>query len=118
MSDPTYPLVCTGKTGHAEAVEVTYDPDVVKYEELLDLFFEIHDPTMPNRQGLNVGSQYRSAVFCLDDEQCAAAREHVASLERSGRYCRPIATEVKRVERFYRAEEYHQRYYEKRGYAA
>ncbi|HOO54617.1 MAG TPA: peptide-methionine (S)-S-oxide reductase MsrA [Methanothrix sp.] len=113
--DPTYEDVCTDRTGHAEAVEVVYDPDVVTYEELLDLFWSIHDPTTRNRQGPDVGSQYRSAVFYHDPEQKAAALAKMNELQRSGIYKREIVTEIVPASEFYRAEEYHQRYFEKHG---
>lgn len=114
-NDPTYEAVCTDRTGHAEAVEVVYDPDVVSYEELLDLFWSIHDPTTPNRQGPDIGTQYRSAVFYHDPEQEAAARSKMEMLQRSGIYNREIVTEIVLASEFYRAEEYHQRYFEKHG---
>jgi peptide-methionine (S)-S-oxide reductase len=115
--DPTYKEVCTDLTGHAEAVEVEYDPSEVSYEELLRVFWENHDPTQRNRQGPDVGSQYRSAIFYHSPEQEAAARASKEALERSGRYSRPIATEIVPAVEFYRAEEYHQQYLEKRGLA-
>lgn len=114
-ADPTYEQVCTGGTGHAEAVEVVYDPERVGYDRLLDVFWAGHDPTQRNRQGPDVGTQYRSAIFVHDDEQDAAARASKARLEASGRYRRPIATEIVPAARFWPAEEYHQQYLEKRG---
>src|SRR5215217_7741214 len=109
--NPTYKDVCTGQTGHAEVVEVEYDPSRVSYEELLEVFWENHDPTSLNRQGPDVGTQYRSAIFFHTPEQEAAAR---ASKERAqGRFKKPIVTEIKPASEFYRAEEYHQRYFEK-----
>ncbi|MGC9515865.1 peptide-methionine (S)-S-oxide reductase MsrA [Methanocrinis sp.] len=113
--DPTYEEVCTGRTGHAEAVEVIYDPGVVSYEELLDLFWSIHDPTTRNRQGPDVGSQYRSAVFYHSPQQEAAARAKMEQLQRSGLYRGEMVTEIVSASEFYRAEEYHQRYFEKHG---
>lgn len=114
--DPTYREVCSDRTGHAEAVEVVYDPARVSYEELLELFWSIHDPTTPNRQGPDIGSQYRSAVFTHTPEQQAAA---VASRERArNNFRRPIVTQVEPASPFYRAEEYHQQYLEKRGLAS
>jgi len=113
--DPTYEEVCTDRTGHAEAVEVVYDPDVVSYDELLDLFWSIHDPTTKNRQGPDVGSQYRSVIFYHDSEQEAKARARKERLQRSGLYNREIVTEIVPASEFYRAEEYHQRYFEKHG---
>ena len=114
--DPTYKDVCTGRTGHAEVVEVEFDPAKVSYEELLEKFWEIHDPTTPNRQGWDVGTQYRSAIFFHDAEQEAAA---IASREKAAkRFRKPIVTEITPASEFYRAEEYHQRYLEKRGAAS
>ncbi len=117
-ASPTYDQVCTDRTGHAEAVEVTYDPDRVSYRDLLRVFWEIHDPTTPNRQGPDVGSQYRSAIFTHSDEQKRLAEEARAALDRSGRFRRPIVTEIVPAETFWRAEEYHQRYLEKQGRAS
>ena len=114
---PTYEDVCSGRTGHAEVVEVEYDPSKATYEQLLDVFWENHDPTTRNRQGPDVGEQYRSAIFTLDPEQEAAARASKERLEKSGRYKRPIVTEITPASKFYRAEEYHQRYLEKHGLA-
>lgn len=113
--DPSYRDVCTDKTGHAEAVEVTYDPSVVSYEDLLRVFWEVHDPTQLNRQGPDFGSQYRSAIFFHSSDQEVAARASKQMLEESGRYKRPIVTEILPAMPFYRAEEYHQQYLEKRG---
>ena len=115
---PTYRSVCSDSTGHAEAVEVEYDPSKVSYEALLDIFWANHDPTTPNRQGPNVGSQYRSAIFFADAEQEAAARASKETLEKSGRFRRPITTEIRPAETFWRAEEYHQQYYEKHSSGA
>lgn len=109
--DPTYREVCNGSTGHAEAVQITYDPGEISYEDLLAVFFEIHDPTTKDRQGPDVGSQYRSAVFYHDDEQRAAVESYIDELEASG--TSGIVTEVTPLETFYRAEEKHQGYYEK-----
>ena len=117
-ADPTYEQVCSGRTGHAEAVEVTYDPARVSYDELLRVFWENHDPTTPNRQGPDVGEQYRSAVFFHSPEQEAAAKASVASLEAAKRFRRPIVTQIVPAGPFYRAEEYHQQYLEKRGQAS
>jgi peptide-methionine (S)-S-oxide reductase len=113
--NPTYREVCAGDTGHAEAVEVTYDPEKVSYVELLNFFWTIHDPTQKNRQGPDVGSQYRSAIFTIDDEQKIAAVASKRQLEESGTFPRPIATEISPATAFWRAEEYHQRYHEKHG---
>jgi peptide-methionine (S)-S-oxide reductase len=117
LPDPTYEDVCTDGTGHAEAVEVEFDPARVTYGKLLDVFWENHDPTQKNRQGPDVGTQYRSGIFFHSPEQKAAAEGSKASLEASGRFKRPIATEITPASTFWRAEEYHQRYLEKRGLA-
>jgi peptide methionine sulfoxide reductase msrA/msrB len=114
---PTYKEVCTDRTGHAEAVQVTFDPAKVSYERLLDAFWNLHDPTTLNRQGPDVGSQYRSAIFAHDAKQEAAAKASLAALEKSGRFKRPIVTEIVKAGPFYRAEEYHQQYFAKRGIA-
>lgn len=114
---PTYQQVCTDRTGHAEVVQVTFDPAKVSYQELLDLFFELHDPTQVNRQGPDVGTQYRSVVFYHSPEQEAAARATKERLGASGKYSRPIATAIEPAAIFWRAEEYHQDYYEKKGIA-
>lgn len=113
--NPTYREVCSGRTGHAEAVEVTFDPAVVSYRTLVESFFKIHDPTQVNRQGPDVGSQYRSAVFYHSPEQQTVAEAVKTDLELSRKYRRPIATEIAPAAPFYRAEEYHQRYFEKNG---
>ena len=113
--NPSYKDVCTGTTGHAEAVEVEFDPALVSYRELLAVFFQSHDPTTPNRQGPDIGTQYRSAIFFHDAEQQAAALEAKAALEKAGSFKRPIVTEITPRSEFYRAEEYHQQYFEKRG---
>jgi peptide-methionine (S)-S-oxide reductase len=115
--NPTYESVCSGRTGHAETVEVEYDPAKVKYEQLLDVFWENHDPTTLNRQGPDVGEQYRSAIFFQTPEQEASARTSKEKQEKSGRYKRPIVTEIAPASTFWRAEEYHQQYLEKRGLA-
>jgi len=113
--NPTYQDVCTDNTGHAEAVQVEYDPSQVSYDELLKVFWENHDPTQLNRQGPDVGTQYRSAIFFHSPQQEEAARASKESLERSARYRRPIATQILPAPEFYRAEEYHQQYFQKRG---
>jgi peptide-methionine (S)-S-oxide reductase len=113
--EPTYKEVCSGRTNHAEAVEVTFDETQVSFEDLLNVFWKIHDPTQKNRQGPDVGTQYRSAVFVHDDEQKKATQESIARLQSSGKFPRPIATEVVDAPTFWRAEEYHQRYHEKHG---
>ena len=117
FKNPTYKDVCSGTTGHAEAVEVEYDPSKVTYEELLKVFWENHDPTTLNRQGPDVGTQYRSAVFFLTPEQQAAAKASKEKLQKNGRYKRPIVTEINPALEFYPAEDYHQQYLEKRGLA-
>ncbi len=113
--NPTYKEVCAGDTGHAEAVKVTYDPERVSYDELLEVFWNAHDPTQVNRQGPDVGDQYRSAIFYHTPEQAEAARESKQALEAAKRFTRPIATRLEEAGPFYRAEEYHQKYLEKRG---
>jgi peptide-methionine (S)-S-oxide reductase len=113
--NPTYKDVCTGETGHAEVVQVTYDPARVGYEKLLDAFWAMHDPTQVNRQGPDFGSQYRTAVFFQTPEQEATAKKSKAALDASGKFKRPIATEITAAGPFFRAEEYHQKYLEKRG---
>jgi peptide-methionine (S)-S-oxide reductase len=113
--NPTYKDVCTDQTGHAEAVEVEFDPAEISYGELLKVFWETHDPTTPNRQGPDTGTQYRSVVFLHTPEQEAAARAFREELERSGRYGHPIVTEIVPAAEFWPAEEYHQRYLAKRG---
>lgn len=115
--DPDYRAVCSGRTGHAEAVLVRFDPERVSYEKLLEFFWKIHDPTTRNRQGPDVGTQYRSAIFTHDPEQEAAARSSLAALEASGKLRRPVVTEIVPASVFYSAEEYHQRYLEKHGRA-
>ena len=116
--NPTYHDVCTGRTGHAEVVQVEFDPERVSYQELLRVFWENHDPTTLNRQGPDHGTQYRSAIFFHTPEQQAAALAAKQQLERSGAYKRPIVTEITPASAFYRAEEYHQQYLEKRGQAS
>jgi len=113
VDDPTYEEVCTGETGHAEVIQVEYDPDAVSYEQLLDVFFLVHDPTTLNRQGPDVGTQYRSAVFYHDEDQRETVEAKVEELEAGDAYDDPIVTEVEPLETFYRAEEYHQNYFEK-----
>jgi len=113
--NPTYKQVCTDKTGHAEAVEIIYDPNKVSYKKLLDIFFENHNPTTKNRQGPDVGTQYRSAVFYHNAEQQKASLAKIDELSKSGKYPSPIVTEVRPAGPFYKAEDYHQKYLEKRG---
>jgi len=114
-ANPTYTQVCTDKTGHAEAVEVTYDPEKVSFERLLDLFWKIHDPTTLNRQGPDVGRQYRSAIFYHSPEQKTLAQASMQNLEKARAFNRPIVTQILPAPKFYRAEEYHQRYLEKQA---
>lgn len=116
--NPTYRQVCDGNTGHAEAVRVEFDPSVVTYDELLDVFWKLHDPTQVNRQGPDVGSQYRSAIFYHSPEQKLAAERSLRALDESGEYSRPIATEIVQAGAYYLAEEYHQQYLHKRGLGA
>jgi peptide-methionine (S)-S-oxide reductase len=115
VANPSYEQVCSGKTGHAEAVEIEYDPSEVSYGQLLNVFWENHDPTTLNRQGPDVGAQYRSAVFFNNPEQETAARASRDKLQQSGKYKRPIVTEITPASEFYEAEEYHQQYFEKSG---
>jgi peptide-methionine (S)-S-oxide reductase len=118
LKDPTYKDVCTDTTGHAEVVEVTFDPAKVSYQELMKVFWGAHDPTTLNRQGPDVGTQYRSAIFFHDEQQRAAAEASKAEQGANGRFGGPIVTEITPVAEFYRAEDYHQQYLEKRGLAS
>ncbi|MFQ3566604.1 MAG: peptide-methionine (S)-S-oxide reductase MsrA [Aggregatilineales bacterium] len=111
VPNPTYEAVCTGRTGHAEVVRITYDPDVISFRELLDVFFTIHDPTTLNRQGADVGTQYRSVIFYTTPEQRAVAETTIAELEAAKLWRDPIVTEVKPLDVFYIAEDYHQEYF-------
>ena len=113
--DPTYEQVCSGQTGHAEVVEVEFDPAKVSYNELLEVFWTIHDPTTLNRQGPDIGTQYRSAIYFHSPEQEQAAKESIAALENGDRFRNPIVTELAPIDRFYLGEDYHQRYFEKQG---
>ena len=117
FANPTYEDVCTDRTGHAEAVEVEYDPAKIAYDKLLDVFWENHDPTQLNRQGPDWGTQYRSAIFFHTPEQETAARASKEKLEKSRRYSKPIVTQIVPAVTFYPAEDYHQQYLEKRGLA-
>jgi peptide-methionine (S)-S-oxide reductase len=114
--NPTYRDVCDGDTGHAEVVQVTFDPDVISFRDLLDVFFTIHDPTQLNRQGNDVGTQYRSAIFCHTPDQKADAEAAIAELNAAKKFAAPIETEVTEATTFYPAEAYHQRYYEQNPY--
>jgi peptide-methionine (S)-S-oxide reductase len=115
LDKPSYKDVCTDRTGHAEVVEVKFDPEKVSYQQLLDLFFELHNPTELNRQGPDWGTQYRSVVFFHSPEQEAAAKATIERLTHDKRFSKPIVTQVVPAESFWRAEEYHQKYLEKRG---
>ncbi len=115
FENPSYKDVCTDRTGHAEVVEVKFDPEKVSYQQLLDLFFELHNPTELNRQGPDWGTQYRSVVFFHSPEQEAAAKATIERLTRDKRFLKPIVTQVVPAQSFWRAEEYHQKYLEKRG---
>jgi peptide-methionine (S)-S-oxide reductase len=118
LPNPTYRDVCTGRTGHAEVVQLEYDPSEVSYETLLRVFWDNHNPTTLNRQGPDVGAQYRSAIFFHTSEQESLARASKAALQRSGKWRNPVVTEITPASTFYRAEEYHQRYLQKQGLAS
>jgi peptide-methionine (S)-S-oxide reductase len=113
VPNPSYEHVCTGKTGHAEAVQITYDPALITYKDLLDVFFSTHDPTTLNRQGADVGTQYRSAIFYHSPEQKAEAEQVMAEITAAHLWPSPLVTEVKPLTDFYRAEDYHQEYFER-----
>lgn len=115
VDNPTYGMVCSGRSGHAEVVQVEYDPSRVSYEKLLELFWQIHDPTTLNRQGPDIGTQYRSVIFYSDQRERAVAEESKRRLDESGKFRRPIVTQIVPTAEFYPAEEYHQRYYERMG---
>jgi len=115
LEHPTYKEVCTDRTGHAEVVQVTFDNSRIAYEDLLDAFFSLHDPTQLNRQGPDWGSQYRSVIFTQSEEQAAAAHAKIAELNASGTFRKPIVTQITPATNFWKAEEYHQKYLEKRG---
>ena len=117
LPNPTYEEVCTDKTGHAEAVEIEYDPDEISFEELLDVFWSNHNPTTLNRQGPDVGIQYRSSIFYHDESQKEIAESSKEFLEKSGKYDNPIVTEIVPAPTFYKAEEYHQKYFKKHGFS-
>ena len=118
VSNPTYEQVCTGRTGHAEVVRVLFNPEQVSYEQLLDLFWKIHDPTQVNRQGPDTGSQYRTVIFTHTEAQGTSADTSKAALEQSGRFAHAIATTIESVGDFWMAEDYHQQFFEKRGVAS
>ncbi len=115
--NPTYEQVCNKTTGHAEVVQVTFDNEVISFEDILNVFFTIHDPTTLNRQGADVGPQYRSAIFYHSDEQREIAERKIAEINEQGLWPNPIVTEVTAVENFFRAEDYHQEYYARNPYA-
>ncbi len=115
LDSPTYEDVCTGRTGHAEVVEVEYDPSQVSYDDLLAVFWDIHDPTTLHRQGPDVGTQYRSVLFFHIAEQEAAANKSKEKIQSSGRFTRDIVTEITPASQYYKAEDYHQQYLERRG---
>lgn len=115
-ANPTYEEVCTGQTGHTEVVQVEFDPDVVSYEALLDLYWDMHDPTQLNRQGPDFGTQYRSMIFHHDEDQKAAAERTKAERQASGKYPREIVTEIVPAGDFWMGEDYHQQFFEKRGH--
>jgi len=115
VPDPTYEIVCTGQSGHAEVVLVEFDPDKVSYDNLLEAFWSLHDPTTLNRQGPDIGTQYRSVIFFQDKDQAVVAKASRDKLQQSGRFKNDIVTEIVPTAQFYRAEEYHQKYLEARG---
>lgn len=115
VDNPDYELVCGGNTGHAEVVQIMYDPKVVSYEKLLNVFWDTHNPTTLNRQGWDVGDQYRSVIFYHNDEQKKLAKKSKEALEKSGRWKNPIITQIEPAQTFWKAEEYHQKYLHKRG---
>ena len=112
---PTYEQVCTGDTGHAEVVEVDFDPSIVTYSELLDVFWSCHDPTTKDRQGPDIGHQYRSVIYYLDDRQKKLAEESMNDMSKSGRFRDSIVTEIYPIKEYYKAEDYHQDYFDKKG---
>jgi peptide-methionine (S)-S-oxide reductase len=115
LDHPTYQQVCTDRTGHAEAVEIDYDPEKISYEKLLEAFFSLHDPTQLNRQGPDWGTQYRSAIFFHSPEQESEAKLFIARLTEEKRFSKPIVTQIVPAQTFWSAEDYHQKYLEKRG---
>ncbi|MGZ8538481.1 MAG: peptide-methionine (S)-S-oxide reductase MsrA, partial [Flavisolibacter sp.] len=112
VENPTYQAVCSGETGHAECVQIIFEPNKISYDELLEVFFEVHDPTSLNRQGADVGTQYRSAIFYHDANQKEKAEYYTKELNKSGAFTKPIVTEISSLSKFYPAENYHQEYYE------
>lgn len=117
VENPTYEQVCTGKTGHAEVCQVVFDPKIISYTELLEVFFKTHNPTTLNRQGADVGTQYRSVIFYHNEKQKNLAFEYIKKLERGQVYIDPIVTQIEPIKNFYKAEEYHQNYFEKNPYS-
>ena len=115
VKNPTYKQVCTGETGHAEALQIVYDPAKISFDELLEVFWETHDPTTLNRQGGDVGTQYRSGIYYHNEEQKLKAEKYKAELDKSGAFNNPVVTEIKPFSEFYAAENYHQQYYENNG---
>ncbi len=113
VEDPSYEAVCSGRTGAAEAIQITYDPSIISLEKLLEIFWHVHDPTTLNRQGNDVGTQYRSAIFYANDEQKQVALASKEALEKSGAYKRPVVTEISPFTNFYPAEDYHKEYYDR-----
>ena len=117
LPNPTYEEVCTDKTGHAEAVQVEFDPNEITFDELLDVFWNNHNPTTLNRQGPDIGNQYRSAIFYHDEEQKHVAEKSKQDIQQSGKFKDPIVTEIVPAPSFYKAEEYHQKYFKKHGFS-
>lgn len=113
LKNPTYEDVCTNKTGHVEVIEIEFDPSIIGYEKLLDIFWEIHDPTQLNRPGVDVGTQYKSIIFYYADKQKDSAIMSKNKLDASNKFKNPIVTEIKKVETFYQAEDYHQKYFQR-----
>lgn len=115
--NPNYEMVCTGRTGHAEVVQIEFDPEIISYQEILDVFFRIHDPTTLNRQGADVGTQYRSIILTHDEEQAHIANQVIQAVNQSGLWKDKVVTQVVQLDHFYKAEDYHQDYYEKNPWA-
>ena len=113
LENPTYEDVCTDKTGHSEVVQIEYDPKIVSYMELLDVFWKIHDPTQLNRQGPDIGSQYKSVIFYYDEKQRIVAEQSMDKIQKAGMFKKPVVTEINKAKEFYKAEEYHQHYFKK-----
>ncbi|AKA49517.1 hypothetical protein IX51_10900 [uncultured archaeon] len=116
--NPSYEEVCTGNTGHAEVVKVTFDPAVISYKDILEVFFSMHDPTSLNRQGNDIGTQYRSVIFYMDEEQKRTAGEKISEMEQGGEYKKPIVTAVEKFSEFYQSENYHKNYFKNNSNAA